>query len=347
MEKRSEACLNCGAELPAVARYCPQCSQKVTDGRESLKDILREFFESIFNVDNRFFYTLRHLFIPAKLTTAYFQGKHKTYVHPIRLLLVVVVLLIAGLHFIIEDGDIGYMNRVKRWEQEERIHQLVKEVKDVKAEVQNVYEHPAAIAATDSLYSRLSLADSSYTDTVKMPFVIMNFDGKFMRFARKDLLELSASELIEQYYPDDSFLSKLKRRQEVRFLTSNQNVVNFLLDNITWQALLGIPFFTLFLRLLYMRRDFYYVEHLVFTVHNTTVFFLGLLFMVFLDKFVPEWIDMIILLSLGAYIVIAMKRFYQQNWGKTLLKFFLAASAYTIILSIAGLIITLISLLLF
>ncbi|MEM9885713.1 MAG: DUF3667 domain-containing protein [Bacteroidota bacterium] len=319
----------------------------MTDGREKLKDIFGEFFESIFNVDNRFFYTLRHLFIPAKLTIAYFQGKHKTYVHPIRLLLVAVVLLIAGINFVLQDENIGMMNTVKRWEKEEQIHQFLLKADSIKERVQSGYNHPSAIAATDSLYSRLALKDSTYTDTVKMPVVVMNFDGTRMRFARKDLLELSPKELIRKYYPEDSFLSRLKKRQEVRLLLSNQNIATFFINNITWQALLGIPFVALFMRLLYWRRGFYYIEHLIFTVHSTSTFFLTLLLVIFLDRFAPKWVIFLILLGITVHFILSMKRFYQQSWWKTFVKFFISFMAYIIILSIAGLVIGLISLLLF
>lgn len=93
-----------------------------------------------------------------------------------------------------------------------------------------------------------------------------------------------------------------------------------------------LPLFTLFLKFIYIRRKYTYVEHLVFVFHVQTVFFL--LFSVFyLISFVNN-AEYAILLFLGLFLIylfMAMKRFYQQGFFKTFCKFLLANLAYLII----------------
>ncbi|MEM8907411.1 MAG: DUF3667 domain-containing protein, partial [Bacteroidota bacterium] len=92
----SSSCLNCQHPLPEDAAFCPHCGQKRTTGRVTFKQLLGDFFENLFNVDSRVFLTLRKTIYPGYLTSEYFRGKHKTYLHPLRLFLVTHILLVAS-----------------------------------------------------------------------------------------------------------------------------------------------------------------------------------------------------------------------------------------------------------
>jgi hypothetical protein len=83
-----------------------------------------------------------------------------------------------------------------------------------------------------------------------------------------------------------------------------------------------LPFFALVLKLLYIRRDFYYSEHLVQTIYYYNFFYLAAS-VVMLINLVPgiEFVGTILGFWIYLYLLFAMKRLYKQSWGKTILKF--------------------------
>ena len=87
-EKHHPYCLNCHYPLSEFDKNCSQCGQKPTDGRMTMHDLLHEFVHTLFHLDGKLFWTLKHLFIPGKLTTEFFKGHHKRYAHPVQLFLV-------------------------------------------------------------------------------------------------------------------------------------------------------------------------------------------------------------------------------------------------------------------
>ena len=94
-----------------------------------------------------------------------------------------------------------------------------------------------------------------------------------------------------------------------------------------------LPIFTLSLKFFYMRRKFTYVDHLVFVFHVQTVFFL--LFSIEFIILICGWDSQnwVFVLMFLVYLFLAMKRFYQQSYIKTFLKFILVNISYFIIAS--------------
>ena len=61
---------------------------------------------TVFNLESKFFQTIRDIVKPGKLATEWFTGRHKPYFHPIRLFIVTALLLIAVLSlFVTEDNS--------------------------------------------------------------------------------------------------------------------------------------------------------------------------------------------------------------------------------------------------
>jgi cation transport ATPase len=116
----------------------------------------------------------------------------------------------------------------------------------------------------------------------------------------------------------NSFIKKDKRDKYATDLLSYGSVSLFIF----------LPIFTLFLKLFYIRRKFTYVDHLIFVFHTQTVFFM-LLTILFLISFFTDvkqtWIFILLFL---VYLLIAMKKFYQQGYIKTFIKFLLLNWVY-------------------
>jgi len=115
-------------------------------------------------------------------------------------------------------------------------------------------------------------------------------------------------------------------------------------DNFSKVLFFLLPIFALVLKLLYVRRNYFYSEHLVFSIYYYSFFYLAGSVQMLIGQ-VPalEWATDIIGFWIFFYLLFAMKRMYQQSWGKTILKFslfnFLFLSAVGFSLALAGLII--------
>jgi len=102
--EKNVSCGNCYYALGS-AKYCPECGQKNTDGRITVKEFFSVVVNTVFNLESKFFQTIGDIFKPGKLTSEWFKGRHKPYFHPIRLFIVTALLLVAVLSLFITDKD--------------------------------------------------------------------------------------------------------------------------------------------------------------------------------------------------------------------------------------------------
>jgi hypothetical protein len=103
-----------------------------------------------------------------------------------------------------------------------------------------------------------------------------------------------------------------------------------------------IPLFALVLKILYLFKRRFYIEHLVFALHTHAFVFLHTILIIgiglFLNWKLPNLTGIVCtLLSFAviAGLLIAIRRVYRQNWFATLFKFALGSAIYVVLLSIA------------
>ncbi len=80
-------CTNCGHAVVEV--YCASCGEKQPDHHDlTVGHFAHELFHELAHVDSKVFRTLRDLVLrPGELTAAYFEGRKKRYIPPLRLFL--------------------------------------------------------------------------------------------------------------------------------------------------------------------------------------------------------------------------------------------------------------------
>jgi hypothetical protein len=122
------------------------------------------------------------------------------------------------------------------------------------------------------------------------------------------------------------------------------NLIRKLTSYISISLFVFLPIFTLFLKVLYIRRKFTYMEHLVFVFHTQTVFFLLLVIFILLSIFFTMqnmlWIFILLFLL---YLYKALRHFYQQGRLKTLVKYVLLNSYYMFLAGIGFTIVAILS----
>jgi hypothetical protein len=84
--RRAAACRNCGAEV--TGNFCSACGQENTDYRVSLRRLVGDLVDEVFQLESRLWRTLWTLFRrPGQLTREYNAGRRVRYTTPLRLYL--------------------------------------------------------------------------------------------------------------------------------------------------------------------------------------------------------------------------------------------------------------------
>ena len=169
-------------------------------------------------------------------------------------------------------------------------------------------------------------------------------DKAVIQFGRKNYKTVSEYDSMEQLLPsserDGWFMRRLTKKQidlNNKYRQNPQEAWRKLGDSILhrmpYMLFVSLPLFALILRLVYIRRkQFYFADHGVFTIHIYVFSFLMLLVLFSLTALdeATHWgfiQPLIVILSivLYFYLYIAMRNFYRQGWGKTFLKFLLVS----------------------
>ncbi len=102
---------------------------------------------------------------------------------------------------------------------------------------------------------------------------------------------------------------------------------------LPYMLFVSLPLFALILRMVYWRRrQFYFADHGVFTIHLYVFSFIILMIGFALDKLqdytgwgLLETIKVLLIFGMVGYLYIAMLKFYKQGWFKTFFKFLIVA----------------------
>ena len=335
MEKETEnnrltTCLNCETLLPEKAAFCPQCGQKATDGLISLKEFVNNFLENVFNLDSRIVQTTKWLCIPAKLTKEYFKGKHRTYYHPIRLYLVMSLIFFAILSLKNDDDSMVNIDLGEKFvenAQKEKFRLNYQTTIDsISEQILLTNQHPKAKAALDSLKKRIPSVEERDSFNLTLNF------GKEMKVDRLDVMTLETEDIIKKY-EIEGFWNKILVKQGVHFLRDSKSFSQQVAGNFPLMLLLMMPALALFLKLLYIRRKRFFVEHLVLNFHHHAFAFFLFSIILIMPESSRDFLVPIGLLLVLASLFLAMKWYYGQGFGKTLIKYILFNGFYLIAVS--------------
>jgi len=260
------------------------------------------------------------LCIPAKLTKEYFKGKHKTYYHPIRLYLVLSIIFFTILNFVEQNSDnmnivhINIDGDTLEEQMEKEAHKIVflEEIDTLKKQIP-LFQDTTAKAALDSL--KAALAESIGKDSFNI-----TLGGEEKSFGHKDIVSLSGKELVEKY-EIKGFWNQIMTKKILHFVHDQTGFSRQVVNNIPLMVLAMMPFLALFMKLLYIRSNRYYVEHLVLNFHHHAFAFFILSIIFILPTTLMEIAIIPAIIAVFIFLYFTMKRYYGQGYGKTFLKF--------------------------
>jgi hypothetical protein len=347
-------CLNCGQPLTGNENFCSYCGQKNTTKQLSFSVFLNNLFSGFFSYDSRFWRTFIPLLTkPGKVSKQYIEGKRERFVNPFQLYLNVSIIffLIFGITNKIENSkplgaiaEVGnkfdsipkntavpldsIFTKTNKIIQENTKDSLTQQELDELNKVFNFSNLNDKNKEEKYIYKSKANAIKSIGFFDKISD-FQHFYGEFPAFNTKQALDSLGYEA--------SFINKFCYQQTVNSYKNFEEIksdggerfLKTLTSYISISLFIFLPVFTLFLKLIYIRRKFTYMEHLVFVFHTQTVFFLLFSIFYFLNFFIKmdniAWILVVIFLI---YLYKALRYFYEQGRFKTVIKFLLLNSYY-------------------
>ena len=349
-------CLNCTQPLTGNENFCSYCGQKNTTKKLSFGVFLNNLFEGMFSYDSRFWRTFIPLLLkPGKVSKEFIEGKRVKFVNPFQMYLNVsiVFFLLLGITNKIDSHDNSDNNILAGNKNLDSLAQVAPQKLDsvLKIAKDEVIEAAPKDSSKSKVVTNLGnvfkiIETENKKDTTGYDYHIKSDTAGTISFFNK----LADFQHFYQEYPaynnetgldslgyQKSFWNKfyylqiIKANENFKQIRSDggERYKNKLTSYISVSLFIFLPIFTLFLKLLFIRRKFTYMEHLVFVFHTQTVFFLLLIIFYLLNFFVEmESVIGIFVIIFLIYLYKALRSFYQQGWFKTFVKFTLLNSYY-------------------
>jgi hypothetical protein len=340
-------CANCGAAL--AGEYCAACGQRHEPHVHTVTHFAGEAFESISHADSRLWRTLLYLLgKPGHLTREFFDGRRVRYLPPFRLYLVISVLffLVVGLGgdepgIEIEKPktaeDIAAINQVADALQNRKMGDDGATGAKLADQLRAIAQRQAAeIAARPAPTGGAAPADKRADDAAG------DADDDSIRIATGEDVEGGISQFCAEFDTDDARDSKPDanrdsvRRWCKRFDERGVGAIGeALAHNIPRAMFVFLPLLALCMRLMYWRPKRYYVEHLLFMVHNHAFVFLAatIVLLIGMIPFVGDYawpLYWATFFYMAWYIYRAMRNVYGQGRGLTVLKYLTLGYLYVI-----------------
>ncbi len=310
-------CANCHCDL--AGEYCAACGQRHEPHIHTVAHFAGEAFESISHADSRLWRTLWYLFArPGFLTKEFFAGRRVAYLPPFRLYLVLSVMVFLFLSLSSDDPSVTNQPLVRGSPEAAQAEQGVNEAKKALEET----------GLPSNILPDVPVADAKDAAAA---------DEKGFKIQSKPLDEFCNA--FDE--PEKGGAGAVERRNVRLFCNKIRNDAGELFTalghNLPRAMFLFLPLLAGIMKLLYWRPKRYYVEHLLFLVHNHAFVFLTVILFVLLDFLLGGLIgDYLWPLYVGGslymvwYIFRAMRNVYGQHGGITFLKYLALGFAYIV-----------------
>lgn len=351
---RGVKCLNCEHPLDLSDKYCAYCSQINSTKKVTFKDFFEEFFSSIISYDSRFRKTLSALiFRPGKITEEYVAGKRMKYANPFRFYLSVSIIFFIIWGTINNFEDVNFENPTDLKELENSGINL--NIDGIPIEDQAVLDSIILSNAKkqlkkDSLKTKNKKNDKTYADlyiseknldTLPTFKSLKNRINIYSKFNDETSIKNPSKALDSMHHDNTAYHRWLyKKTVDGNNISSNAgSMIAYFTKQVPFIIFFFLPVFALGIWLLYTRRKYTYTDHLIFLFHVQTMFFVLLGFGLLLDEIVNDsYPSAIAFFIFMFYLYKAMRRFYKQGRFKTIVKYFILHTIFSILAIIGSVI---------
>jgi hypothetical protein len=302
---------------------------------------------------------------PWRLTNEFLAGKRVRYVNPLRLYLLASILFFFAATYGIKSAhlqpiDLSPSTRAEiRGElQHENVPPEVREKieqalggKPVSPEKRAALEEQLKNEtlpkpARDAIQQRLEYGDPAPLDArAKLEHTLKDLPPDVRTKVEESLKKAQDKAVIfeadKEEKPNDmpKWLEKRAREKFGEHGTNIQLFLVTLMSNLPYMMLACIPLFACVLKLLYVRRRVFYIDHLVYALHIHTFAYVSIVLIVLvtigLNRIAPPiagWIIALLWIAFVVQIFLSIRRVYRQGWFISIFKFLFGGFVYLIVL---------------
>lgn len=356
-ERKEKICLNCGAALHG--RFCHYCGQENIEPKDSFWHLVTHFIYDIIHFDGKFFSTLKSLlFRPGFLSHEYLRGRRADYLHPIRM-----YVFTSAFFFLIFFSFYQKEDEINIQENQDTAAAILTKLEKQKKSLEKSMSSTSAIIAMGPIKEQIrktqadiemlkrdSTLVKSVTSLPKGGFTIISFDKTKVYASLNSVREYDSLQASLPEDERDNFFVRRIERQNIHLRevykgdskASLKAVTNKFIHLFPQMLFVSLPLFGLLLQLLYHRRkQFYYVNHIIYSIHLYCAVFIIILVGLWLNSIVTrithdeaDWIGSVFTLAGFFYLYKSMRNFYGQRRAKTILKYviLLFASLFVMLL---------------
>jgi hypothetical protein len=292
--------------------------------------------DSFLNWDSKFFTTIALLLLkPWRLTNEFLAGKRVRYVNPLRLYLLASILFFFAVNY----GAKGIHVDASKLDQKDRA--------ELEAELKKEDLPPAAREKLEALLrepeTRASPSIVSPSPPITSPSPPQSNHEQKQEHGKIGERPFEVFDQAKSTTPFERWIEARAKEKMGEHGTKMGLFISTLFSNLPYMMLCCIPLFALVLKVLYMRRRLFYIDHLIYALHIHTFFYAGIMLIVLatigLNRFAPGAIAgcLIALLWIAfvMQIFLSIRYVYRQGWFISIFKFFFGGFAYLIVLVFA------------
>ncbi len=358
-ERKEKICLNCGAALHG--RFCHYCGQENIEPKDSFWHLVTHFVYDIIHFDGKFFSTLKYLlFRPGFLSHEHLRGRRADYLHPIRM-----YVFTSAFFFLIFFSFYQKEKEIDIQEKKDTAAEVMSKLETQKTRLEKTITNTNTLVSANKIREEIKQTtadiamlkkDSTLVDSVKsLPvnegsFMLIPFNDKMRNV---QLSSVKAYDSLQATLPKkerDGFFVRAVERQTIHLKEkykgnskeSLKAIANKFIHLFPQMLFVSLPLFALLLQAMYMRRrQIFYVNHIIYSIHLYCAIFIIILSGLWLHSIVTaithtenDWISKVFTLAGFFYLYKSMRNFYEQRRVKTILKYvlLLCASMFIMVL---------------
>jgi len=344
----SVACMNCGTGLQGP--FCYYCGQPDKNFMRFFPVLMRELLEDFLDFDSRFVRTVKPLlFRPGKLTRDYLDGRRFRYVPPLRLYIFssivffFLVAMLAGSAINIqidEEDDVVTAIHIGETD-EEQLNKAMESLEKLDSELADEIRDDIKAATEDA-------QDDEDNDDG------FQFNDKPWDRETNPLIIPMMPGWVNEWVNEEIEGSPQKGKE----IEANPDLIkDKVFDVLPVTMFVLLPIVALLFKFWYLFAKKYYIEHLIFALHNHSFIFVALLITMLLGYFSTwrepagegslttaiTWFSIVIWAWIPVYLLVSLKRVYQQGWGMTVAKYSLIGMSYVVLLAFTAAMVALVS----
>jgi hypothetical protein len=352
VQRKQNDCLNCGARV--YGRYCHMCGQENIEPKESFWHLVTHFVYDITHFDSKFFNTVKYLLSrPGFLSAEYIRGRRMRYLNPIKMHVFVSAFFFLFFFSVIRPSFETNEQKPERPTYKEVKPKIEDRIEDLRTNLKDE-DNPEFVRRIMANQLTLLQQDSQTlaNDTVNLSrlnyFKLKNLSIPYTQY--RDVAQYDSLQKTLPLKDRDSWLEKVTARKgiqlQLKYINTGNEFFKELFEKFRHSFpqlfFISLPLFALLLKLLYVRRkNLYYADHVIYSVHLYCAMFILLFILLTISRlehnYYLKWLQYFTI-PLTIYIVWyqykSLRNFYDQSRLKTVVKYLLLLIMSSVVMTL-------------